>query len=184
MNYKDKKYDKLVRTVKLLKKIRKESKNYKKNQKEMGEIEKARKELDDTLSLERSFNKSLNNAKNLSKKINDSEDYNYSEMSFNNTNSVDNLSINDDNDFMENGAYSSNYDFYNKRYKMLKLPKKLEYDKVIKFDIFPEHEQVKKVIDKILFYVLIAILVLASIFGVSKLIKYIRKLRLNIKNEN
>lgn len=170
----NKKHDKLIKTIKLLK-----SKSKKK--KDMGKIDLARRKLDDTLSLENSFNRSLLKAKDMSKEIHNFEDIKYPEMNFDDTTSVDTLKDDDDYDINETGTYSSNYDYYNKRYKMLNLPTKLENGEVIKFDIFPEYKKVQHTLNKVLFYTLITILVLGLLFLASKLIRYIRKSKLNIK---
>ena len=105
------------------------------NNKELNDMESARKKFDNILKMDNSFNKYLKE-KNIQKKVNNSE------VQF--LNDDDKPDNNDDYDLNDSNAYDSNYHFYNESYKLLKLPKKLEYDKVITFDIFPDFESVQK----------------------------------------
>ena len=57
--------DKLMKTIKLIKKIKNDSKKFRKNHKELNDIEIARKNLNDTMNIDTSFMKTINNGKNI-----------------------------------------------------------------------------------------------------------------------
>lgn len=156
------KYDKLIKTIDLIKKIKSESKKNTENNKELNNMQSARKKFDEILKMDNSFNKYLKE-KSTQKKVNNSE------IRFlNNDDKPDNK---DNYDLIDSNAYDSNYHFYNESYKLLKLPKKLEYDKVITFDIFPDFESVQKDINNFFYYSLIIIIVIGIIYGLIKFMK-------------
>jgi hypothetical protein len=145
------KYDKLMKTIDLLKKIKNQSKKHKENNKELNDMQVARNKFDKILHMDNSFNKYFKG-----KKINNDDEPDFK----------------DDHDLNDSDACHSNYHFYNKSYKLLKLPKKLEYNKVINFDIFPEYEAIQKYINKFCYYSLIIVVL---IYGLIKLSKFMKK---------
>ena len=156
------KYDKLMKTIDLVKKIKNQSKKHRENNKELNDMQVARNKFDKILHMDNSFNKYFKGEK-----------INNSDMGF--LNNEDTPKFKDDHDLNDSDAYNSNYHFYNESYKLLKLPKKLEYNKVIHFDIFPEYEAIQKDINKFFYYLLIIIIVIAVIYGLIKLSKFMKK---------
>lgn len=156
------KYDKLMKTIDLVKKIKNQSKKHRENNKELNDMQVARNKFDKILHMDNSFNKYFKGKKT-----------NNSDMGF--LNNDDTPNFKDDHDLNDSDAYNSNYHFYNESYKLLKLPKKLEYNKLIYFDIFPEYEAIQKDINKFFYYLLILIIVIALIYGLIKLSKFMKK---------
>lgn len=156
--------EKLMKTIKLIKKIKNDSKKFRKNHKELNDMEIARKHLNDTMNIDTSFMKTINNGKNIE-----------NNLELLNDEDIQDPKDKDDYDLNDSDAYNSNYHFYNQRYKLLGLPKKLEYNKEFNFDIFQDYETIQADITKFFYYVLIAVLVIVLIYGLIKLRKFMKK---------
>lgn len=165
------KHEKLIRTLNLIKKIKGESKKYKENSKDLNDMQIAKKKFDDILEMDKSFEKSFSKGKGMQKEINDAK-LNYPEMKLN---VIQDNKINNDNNLIDSNTNVSNYDFYNNSYKLLNLPKKLEYDKKINFNIYPDYHLIQKDINNFFYYLLIVVIAFGTIYVIIKIYNFTKK---------